>query len=135
MRYLLDTMVLSEGFKRRPDPDVLEFLGRVPEDELGISVVSIGEVSRGVRKLEIHNPAEAALFAEWLAQTIAYYQDRTLPLTTAIMRRWGPLTYDLRHTNPDSLLAATALEHDLTLVTRNVRHFEPTGVRLLNPYR
>lgn len=135
MRYLLDTMVLSEGFKRRPDQKVLEFLTRAPESDLRISVVSIGEVSRGVRKLEAQNRAEAALFEEWLLQTIADYQDRTLPLTTAIMRRWGPLTYDLRHTNPDTLLAATALEHDLTLVTRNVRHFEPTGVRLFNPYR
>lgn len=55
------------------------------------------------------------------------YGRRVLPLTVPIMRRWGRLSWDLGHTGPDLLIAATALEHDLTVVTRNTRHFEPTG--------
>jgi predicted nucleic acid-binding protein len=87
-----------------------------------------------VRKLEKSDPSRALAYREWLEGILTDYSERILPITTSTMRVWGPLTYDLRNTNPDLLIAATALEHNLTVVTRNIRHFEPTGAKLFSPY-
>jgi hypothetical protein len=132
--FLIDTMVLSESFKARPHPDVISWMTSVPERPIFISGVAVGEISRGVRKLERQDTNRAAGYRDWLETILEDYDGRIPPIAIGTMRMWGPLTYDLRHTNPDLLIAATALEHDLTLVTRNIRHFEPTGVKLFNPY-
>lgn len=134
-RLLLDTMVLSEGFKSRPDPVVLKWLEKSRKRNTAfLSVVTIGEVSRGIARIESVEGRRPDRYMAWLESTLSDYGQRVLPVTIEIARRWGRLTNDLRNTNPDLLIAATALEHDLTVVTRNVRHFEPTGAKLLNPY-
>ena len=70
----------------------------------------------------------------WLDRVLAWYGDRILPVDTTTARRWGQLSATLGYESADLLIAATALEHGLTVVTRNVRHFEPTGVPTLNPF-
>lgn len=132
--YLIDTMVLSESFKARPHDHVLSWLESIRWSPSYISVLSVGEISRGIRKLEKLDSRRADDYRAWLDTILADYQGRILPVTIPIMRIWGLLTRDLKNTNPDLLIAATALEHDLTVVTRNLRHFEPTGVKLFNPY-
>jgi predicted nucleic acid-binding protein len=132
--YLIDTMVLSERSKARPVVAVLKWLQSIELEHVFISVVTIGEIQRGIHKLEQQEGRSAARHRNWLDATLGYYSGQILPVTLDISRRWGPLSHDMRRTDPDLLIAATALEHDLTLATRNVRLFEPTGVRLFNPY-
>ena len=72
--------------------------------------------------------------AAWLDDLLTVYAERILPIDLAVARRWGILSGSLGHDNSDLFIAATALEHGLTVVTRNVRHFEPTGVPVLNPF-
>ncbi|MCO6049078.1 type II toxin-antitoxin system VapC family toxin [Mesorhizobium sp. RP14(2022)] len=132
--FLFDTVVVSESFKTQPNTQVLAWLRSVPSAHVFISVVTAGELQRGIQKLEALEKRRPERFIKWAAETIGHYGDRVLPITVPIARRWGDLSFRLGNTNPDLLIAATALEHDLTVVTRNSRHFEPTGVKLLNPY-
>jgi toxin FitB len=80
------------------------------------------------------DPLFAAALLAWLEQSIVACGDRILPVTTAIGRRWGQLTARIGHAGADLLIAATALEHGLAVVTRNVRHLAPTGVAVENPF-
>ena len=132
--YLIDTMVLSERSKGWGNPAVINWLDGIRFEDAYVSVITIGEIQRGIRKIELQEKARAERHLFWLEETLSAYGKRVLPVTTDIARRWGSLTYDLRNANADLLIAATALEHDLTVVTRNTRHFEPTGAKLLNPY-
>lgn len=132
--YLIDTMVLSERSKAKAAPSVLDWLHTIELQHIFISVVTIGEIQRGIHKLERQEGRPASRHRSWLDATLHQYATQILPITLDIARRWGPLTFEMKRTDPDLLIAATALEHDLTLVTRNVRHFEPTGVKLFNPY-
>lgn len=132
--YLIDTMVLSERSKAKPFASVLDWLQSIELEHIFISVMTIGEIQRGIHKLELQEGRTAAKHRNWLDATLGHYSGQILPVTLEISRRWGPLSHDMRRTDPDLLIAATALEHDLTLATRNVRHFEPTGVKLFNPY-
>ncbi len=131
--FILDTMVVSEGFKLRPSPTVVPWLNRTEPASLFVSVLTFGEIEAGIEKKRRSDGAFDRL-EEWLEGTRIRYEDRTLPITTSIAMRWGRLHMSLQRKDPDLLIAATALEHDLAVVTRNVRHFEPTGVKLLNPY-
>ncbi len=133
--YLVDTMVLSERSKARAAPQVLDWLRSVSREQVFVSVVRIGEIERGIHKLERREARPATRHKDWLNATLGEYGPQILPITLAVARRWGPLTHRMGRSDPDLLIAATALEHGLTLVTRNVRHFEPTGVKLLDPYR
>lgn len=132
--YLIDTMVLSERSKTKAVPAVLDWLQTIEPQDIFISVVTIGEIQRGIHKLERQEGRPASRHRNWLDSTLQQYATQILPITLDVARRWGALTFDMKRTDPDLLIAATALEHDLILVTRNVRHFEPTGVRLFNPY-
>ena len=80
------------------------------------------------------NPAFAEELGRWLDRVLGWYGDRILPVTLPVARRWGRLSATLGHGGADLLIAATALEHGLMVVTRNARHFEPTGVQVLNPF-
>ena len=129
---LLDTMVLSELRKRRPHPKVVAWLRPQASTEVFISVVSLGEIERG-----IHRAADrvfAAELAVWLEALIRFYTDRILPVTPDIARRWGRLSAELGHDGADLLIAATAASHRLTVATRNLRHFKPAGVMLVDPF-
>ena len=129
---LLDTMVLSELRKRRPHPKVVAWLRPQPSDQVFISVVSLGEIERGIHRTADRTFAESLTL--WLDELMRFYADRILPVTPDIARRWGRLSAELGHEGADLLIAATAASHRLTVVTRNLRHFKPTGVMLVDPF-
>jgi predicted nucleic acid-binding protein len=133
--YLIDTSVLSEWRKPAPDPGVVDWFARVHALDLHISVVTIGEIRRGISKLQRRSAHHrAALYESWLAETKDRFADRVIPVDADIAEEWGHL--GSLHPTPmaDALIAATAMVRGWTVVTRNVKDFEPTGVRLLNPF-
>jgi toxin FitB len=133
--YLLDTMVLSELRRWRPDPSLVEWLEHVRPTDVYLSVVTIGEVEKGIAKQQRRDPAFAERLAAWLDGVLRYYAARILAIDVNVARRWGRLADAHGHAGADLLIAATAIEHGLAVVTRNVRHFERTGVLLINPFR
>jgi hypothetical protein len=132
--YLLDTVVLSELRKRDRHPGVMRWLSDKPADAIFLSAVTIGEIERGIARQRSHDPAFAEALESWLDRTVHVYGDRILAVDTAVARRWGQLSARLGHHGADLLISATALEHALIVVTRNVRHFEPTGVEVEDPF-
>ena len=132
--FLLDTVVLSELRKRDRSPNVVRWLTGKAADDIFLSAVTIGEIERGIVRQRGKDPAFAEALESWLDRTIQIYGDRILPADTRIARRWGNLSARIGNDGADLLIAATALEHGLTVVTRNVRHFEPTGVALMDPF-
>lgn len=132
--YLIDTVVLSELRKRDRHPGVLQWLRGKAEETLFLSAITIGEIERGMTRQQVRNPVFAEALGSWLDRTVEIYGDRILPVNTTVARRWGRLTARIGHGGADLLIAATALEHGLTVVTRNVRHFAPTGVLVEDPF-
>jgi predicted nucleic acid-binding protein len=132
--FLVDTDVLSALAKRRRHASVDAWIGRQRSSNLFISVISIGEIERGIALQRAKDPNFAAMLATWLDQLLTVYGDRVLPFDLASARRWGQLSAALGHHGPDLQIAATALEHGLTVVTRNISDFEPTGVSTLDPF-
>ena len=131
--YLIDTDVLSALRRRERFPEVAEWIARQRAADLYLSVVSIGEIERGIVRQQRSNPEFARTLAEWLDSIIALYGEHILGVNLASARRWGQLSARIGNDSADLLVAATALEHGLAVVTRNVRHFEPTGVTVLDP--
>jgi toxin FitB len=132
--FLLDTDVLSALAKRRLHANVEAWMGRQRSGDLFVSVVSIGEVERGIALQRGKDQNFASMLAGWLDDILTVYGDRVLPFDLASARRWGHLSAALGHQGADLQIAAIALEHRLTVVTRNVSHFEPTGVAVLDPF-
>lgn len=132
--FLIDTMVLSELRLRRRDPGVVAWIEHQRPENCYLSVVSVGEIERGIARQRATDPSFAQQLANWLNQLLRLYGDRLLPVDVGVARRWGLLSAEIGHNSADLLIAATALEHGLTVVTRNLRHFTPTGVRTLNPW-
>ena len=136
--YLIDTNVLSELRKgAKANPGVREFFNGLHDDQspMYVSVVTIGELRRGVEKIQHRgDKAQAKKLEEWLSFICAEHSDSILSFDEEMAHVWGRLRVPL-HENPlDKQIAATALIHDLTVVTRNVADFEGTGVRLINPF-
>jgi toxin FitB len=134
MRFLLDTVIVSELRKRRPDGGVLRWIGKQKDDQLFISVVTLGEIERGIEKRRKNDPDFADELLAWVESLIRFYSDRVIPVSPVIARRWGRLSAQLGHDGADLLIAATAQEHGLAVVTRNTSHFEPAGVVVVNPW-
>lgn len=132
--YLLDTDVLSNLRKRKRDPNVVAWIGSVAPADLFLSAITIGEIERGIERQRTVNPTFADELAGWLNVTLRAYDARILPMSVDIARRWGRLAAQIGNQGLDLAIAATALEHGLTVVTRNVSDFEPTGVATLNPF-
>ena len=132
--YLLDTDVLSALRRRERDPAVARWLESQRTSDLYLSVVTVGEVERGIVRQRRRDPAFAEALAAWLDRVLAWYGDRVLAVDLPTARRWGQLSGALGHEGADLLIAATALEHGLAVVTGNTPHFEPTGVAVLNPF-
>ena len=131
--FLLDTDVLSALRRRERNPEAVSWVEQQRTADLYISVVTVGDVERGITQQQRDNPYFARDLAQWLDRILSLYGDRILPVDTATARLWGRLSATLGDDGADLLIAATAIEHGLTVVTRNVRHFEPTGVPVLNP--
>jgi predicted nucleic acid-binding protein len=134
--FLLDTVVLSELRKlpRQRNHNLIHWIGAVSSQELFVSVVTIGEIERGIERQRQLDPPFAQSLATWLDTVLRTYEGRILPVDIAVARRWGRLSQQIGNKGLDLAVAATALEHGLTVATRNVSDFEPTGVALLNPF-
>ncbi|MDE0136380.1 MAG: type II toxin-antitoxin system VapC family toxin [Acidimicrobiaceae bacterium] len=134
MSLLLDTDVLSALRRRDRNPSVVRWLEVQRTADLHLSVVTTGEIERGSTRQRVRDPAFARELADWLDKILTWHGDRVLAVDTGTARRWGQLSQRRGHTSADLLIAATALEHGLTVVTRNTRHFEPTGANTINPF-
>jgi predicted nucleic acid-binding protein len=132
--YLLDTDVLSELRKRKRNPHVAKWIGTAADSDLFLSTITIAEIERGIEQQRKPDPAFANDLSIWLEFTLRAFGDRILPLTVNIARRWGRLSAQIGNKELDLAIAATALEHGLTVVTGNTKHFQRTGVKLLNPF-
>jgi predicted nucleic acid-binding protein len=136
--YLVDTNLPSELTKPAPDPRVAEFLIQAGRERVCVSVVTIGEICKGIGALPESKRREE--LRVWLDRVMRpWFAGRVLTVTENIAERWGTLTGEHRRrgrqiTMADGLIAATALEHDLTLVTRNVKDFEGLGLPIINPW-
>ena len=132
--YLLDTNVVSA--LRRPErhPEPSQWLEAQRASDVYLSVVTLAELERGIARQFRLNPDFARDLAQWTERILAWFEDRVIVVNEATARRWGRISAELGHDSADLVIAATALEHGLTVVTRNVRHFEPTGVPVCNPF-
>ena len=134
MSYLLDTNVVSEVRRRRPDAGVMAWFDSVRADELYLSVMVVGEIRHGIERLARRDPARADVFEKWLIDLQELYGNRVVPVTAAIAEAWGRLNAGDPLPVADGLMAATALVHGWTFVTRNTADVVQTGVRLTNPF-
>ena len=135
MAYLLDTNILSEVRKRDPAPGVTAWIADAPARELHVSVLTLGEIEQGITRLRARGDGRQATSIErWLRGIEEAFADRALPITRSISAEWGrrPAGYPMPVI--DSLIAATARAHGLTVVTRNAKDFERAGVPVLNPF-
>ncbi|MEQ7156025.1 type II toxin-antitoxin system VapC family toxin [Brevundimonas aurifodinae] len=135
--YLLDTNAISEPKRARPDPNVVRWLSDQLLSDLHLSVITVGELRRGIVRLETGRRRDDLDF--WLEEMIFRYDQRILPVDLAVTERWASLAEVNRAAGrasemTDELIAATAHVHGLTVVTRNVRHFEHSGCRVLSPW-
>ncbi len=135
MAYLLDTNVLSELRKGvKASPKVRQWAAATVQARHFISVLSLGEIRKGIELLRKKTPLQCPIFEQWLGQLEADYDRDILPVTPEIADRWGRLMAVQTLPVTDGLIAATALVNDLTVVTRNTDDFKRSGVKLVNPF-
>jgi predicted nucleic acid-binding protein len=136
--FLVDTNVISEFTKPQPDAQVIRWLEATDPESLFASVITFGEIRLGIEDLA---PGKRrADLEQWFDQSLPqWFEDHLLPITKAIVDRWGRLTIQAKRkgvtiTTADGLITATALEHGLAIVTRNVKDFAETGATVINPW-
>ena len=135
MSYLVDTNVLSEWRKgARANAGVVSWFEEVADDEIHLSVLTVGELRRGINSIERRDAVTARVLGGWLRGIVEGFHERLVPIDQAIAEEWGRM--NVAHSLPvvDSLLAATAKVHGLTLVTRNTKDVARTGIHCLNPF-
>lgn len=132
--YLLDTNVISAVRRADRAPQVAAWLRGKAEQDLFLSVITIGEIERGIRQQDRRDPAFAQDLRAWLDRTVLLFSDRILPFEAEDARIWGRLSAEIGHNGADLMIAATALRHGATVVTGNVSDFAPTGVMTENPF-
>jgi predicted nucleic acid-binding protein len=136
VKYLLDTNVLSEARRREGNTGVKAWMAEAPDEALHVSVVTLGEIRKGIEGLRPRDPDTAAVFEAWLVTLDAVFSERVMLVDRAVADRWGRVLAACPGLPvEDALLAATALVHGMTLVSRNEKHLAPTGVLLVNPWR
>jgi len=139
MRFLLDTPVISELIRPKPNASVVAWVREANPSALFVSVITFGELAKGIAKLE--NEKRKRQLLHWVENDLTgWFEGRVLEVDLEVAERWGLLLAKAESQGQpipavDALLAATALTHGLVLVTRNVRHFEPTGVEIINPWQ
>lgn len=137
--YVLDTCLVSELAKQNPAQQVVSWIVKQSNSDLFISVLSLGEIEKGISKLP--QSSKKKLLTAWFhSDLLKQFEQRILLLDTAVALKWGSLTASLESVGKrlpviDGLIAATALTHNAILVTRNEIDFEPTGVAILNPWK
>jgi toxin FitB len=132
--YLLDTNVLSELRKRRPEASVTTWFEAATPSDLYLSVLVVGEIRQGIELLRKRDPTQVEVFERWLGVLRRDFQDRILPVTAVIAEAWGRLNAAVKLPVVDGLLAATALVHGLTFVTRDTAAVGRTGIPVLDPW-
>ncbi|MEM1332461.1 MAG: type II toxin-antitoxin system VapC family toxin [Actinomycetota bacterium] len=133
--YLIDTNVISEIRKgARADGGVRRWFDEHLDDDMWLSVLVVGELRRGVESISRRDPTAGAAIEGWLDGIVSEFADRVLPITLPMAERWGRLSVPDPLPVVDGLLAATAIEHELVLVTRNTADVERTGVETVNPF-
>ena len=135
MSYLLDTNVVSELRKeKRASPKVLAWYGSIDQTEVFLSVLTLGEIRRGVESIRRSDLQTARHLESWLKGLTQRHAMRILPISLEIADRWGRLCLTQLLPPIDGLLASTALCHDLSIVTRNVADVKRAGVHVINPF-
>lgn len=135
MSYLLDTNVISELREgERCDPGVTAWFSDLVSEDLFLSVLTIGELRKGIDSLARHDRRSASILNRWLETVVEGFGNRILAIDGRIAEEWGRLNVPTTLPAIDGLLAATARVHSLTLVTRNTKHVSGTGVTCLNPF-
>ena len=132
--FLIDTMVLSELRKRERNKNVVRWISEQRSTNLFLSVITIGEIERGIELQKKKNTEFATALTVWLDKVLTLYSERIIAIDLATSRRWGRLSAVAGHDGADLLIAATAMEHGLTVVSQNIQHFEPMGVPVLDPF-
>jgi hypothetical protein len=132
---LLDTNVLSELRKeQRCDPGARQWFEETAEEELFVSVLVLGEIRQGIERIRLRDPAQARALEKWLQRIATEFADRLLPVDEKVADQWGRLGLQQPVPILDAFLAATALVHGLTVVSRDEEDFRKTGVPVVNPF-
>lgn len=137
MNYLLDTCVISELVKVSPDRNVIDWLREIPTERLYLSVITVGEIRKGLTKLP--DSKRKDLLVNWLNSLLEDYQNRIYPIDLTVAENWGIMQgkaekKGISMPSIDGLIAAICYTHNLVLVTRNVRDFEASGLPIENPW-
>lgn len=132
--FLVDTNVLSEGRRPRPERRVVDYVDAIPRERLFVSVMTIGELRKGAEARRRYDTVGGVALQEWIDIVERRFGRRVLPVDRAVARLWGELSSDRPRPVVDTLIAATALVHGLTLITRNTRDVAGTGLTVVNPW-
>lgn len=132
--YILDTNVISAGRRSDRAPQVAAWLRGKAEQGLFLSVITLGEIERGIRQQETRDPIFARDLRTWLDRTVLIFSDRLLAFEAEDARIWGRLSAEIGHNGADLMIAASALRHGAVVVTGNISDFSPTGAALENPF-
>ncbi len=132
--YLLDTNVISETRRTRPHPRVMALMSAAEASNLFLSVLTVGELRKGVAMRRRSDEHTASRLGAWVDELEANFADRILPVDAAVARRWGEVSADRSRPVIDTLIAATALVHGLTLVARNTEDISGLAVRVVDPW-
>jgi predicted nucleic acid-binding protein len=130
----LDTVTISQALSRHPNAGAIAWIADQDPASLFMSVVSVAEIRRGAIQARKNDTKFADKIDAWLNTTVASFSDRILPINVAVARHWGALLAAAGHGGEDIMIAATALDHGLTVVTRNVRDFTGLGIKIENPF-
>lgn len=138
MKFLLDTCVISELIKKSPDRNVIKWISECPEDSFHLSVLTIGEIQKGISKLSDKN--RKIRIQNWLdKELLNRFAERIIPITSDIATTWGEILAEselkgISIPTIDSLIGATAVAKNLHVVTRNVNDIKKTGAKIINPW-
>lgn len=136
MKYLLDTNVISETVKKSPNKGVVEFMQTIPLDYMYLSTLTIGEIRKGIENIT-KNSVQKQKLMYWLEyDLINNFSTRLLSIDLEVANKWGFIVGKFKNPIPaiDSLIAATALTHNLILVTRNTKDYDKFGLEIINPW-
>ncbi|MCF4121451.1 type II toxin-antitoxin system VapC family toxin [Antribacter sp. KLBMP9083] len=134
MTFLVDTNVISEIRRKEPDQHVTTWLRGLRTEQIFLSVLTVGELRTGILRLGRRDSARARALDDWVSGLEQTYADRILPVTHAVAVRWAAINAARPLPGVDSLIAATAIEHGLTVATRNEKDFSATGAAVFNPF-